>query len=449
MKIDKSQLIPFSSAQRVVGMQLMYSLAKNVINIFTSYNYDGKRDFALMQEALNETVRRNGALRIQIFKIKRERYQYIRENVTYPLNEITFTSKLDKENFEKEVAKKAVKWKKGEILRAYLAHNYDGNDILYTQICHFAADMAGCINFYTDFNAVYDALKNKTEMPKLPADYASVAKRDAQGYQDKEKLAEEDKYYRAYFGKHKEPAFAGLNGKIKANGTPFKYDVNKPIKIPLINNQTVSAQYDFDLEISKQVNQFCLDYKCTIGNFYYLLCCLCAAKLNEVETMLPIELINCRATLADKTVIADKAQTIVNYVTIPSDSTFLKLLADFGEEQSTHLRHVGFDDMKLQYATHGVWKYPMTSTYHPFMFSMVPSINKEKEGVNVLPNGRFALPAYLAFMIDMKTGILKVGYDCQKKYIDEQDILRFHKTLQKVAKQIIDNPEVLIKDIKL
>ena len=66
----------------------------------------------------------------------------------------------------------------------------------------------------------------------------------------------------------------------------------------------------------------------------------------------------------------------------------------------------------------------------------------------IYSNEKCALPAYIGVLYDLNKQTMQIAYDVQTKITTEEDVIAFHNRLTNILSQIIENPEILLKDIK-
>ena len=128
---------------------------------------------------------------------------------------------------------------------------------------------------------------------------------------------------------------------------------------------------------------------------------------------------------------------------------FKENLSKFVENQNQLYRHLDFSDQQFEMMLHKTYGSSMFETYYSITFSFIPIVNTNGIEFNIYSNGKGALPAYLAMLYNTNEGDANLAYDVQDKIISRDDVIRFHKNYISIINQIMDNPDILIKDIKI
>ena len=66
----------------------------------------------------------------------------------------------------------------------------------------------------------------------------------------------------------------------------------------------------------------------------------------------------------------------------------------------------------------------------------------------VYSNEKCALPAYIGILYDINKQEMQIAYDVQTKIVTESDVKNYHDQLTNIINQILNNPQILLKDLK-
>lgn len=447
---DKT-LYELNPSQEVVKMQLLFSLDKRVINILTSATTDEKFDFDLIKKAVNICIERNDSLRLRFVKTGFNKLmQYFEENVEQ--QEIPcydFATKEEQDEFIKSEQKKPIKYLKGKVIEVSLINTYDNKTMVFVKVCHLIIDTYGIIIFFKDLFEVYDALKNKTELPAPLNKFEDIVKKDLVKKHDKEAYEKNREFFLEYFKNREEPYYAGIHGlttKIAKKMYP-----NHLMKMFLIcNNKTAGYERDIDKNLTDKIITYCTNNKISPASFMFFASSLTQAKLNnDTPNMLQIELCNCRPTAFERNCAGTKVQSLGCYTHFDYDKTIKENFDTFCVNQNTFYRHVGFSDVEFQALTHKVWKSSQIQTYYGMLFSFIPMPKPNGVNIQVYSNGKFALPCYFAILFDTNGGGMKIVYECQTKLTNEQHVNTFHNNYISIINQIIDNDSKKLSEVEV
>ncbi len=436
-------------SQEVVRMQLLFSLDKRVINILASATSDSQLDWNILEQAMQKSFERNDCLHIKFVKRKRKWMQYFDENAKLDeIKHLKFGTKGEQEKFIENLAKNPIKYKKGKVIEIYFVETYDKKAMILLKVCHLVLDMYGINILFNDVFGIYNALKNGTEMPKEPAKFEEVLKKDIERKNNEQIKERNYQFFYDYYKDKPEPYYAGCHGNKTNYGK--KYFNKRLMKMFFVKNQTVAFMKNIDGELGKQMFDYCQKFKVSPANFLFFACTLTQSKLNDnTENQLQLELANCRATMQERTCAGTKAQSLGCYITIKQDKTIEENFNIFNANQTLYYRHLGMSDMIYQNLTHKIWKSSPIKTYYALAYSFIPFVKPQGVSIQMYSNGKFALPLYFGVMYDINTHEMVVAYECQKKLYNEALIDNYHNNLMYIIKQMLTSPQTYVKDVKL
>jgi hypothetical protein len=82
-------------------------------------------------------------------------------------------------------------------------------------------------------------------------------------------------------------------------------------------------------------------------------------------------------------------------------------------------------------------------------FSFVPFELPDGIHFDMYSNGNGALAAYVILLLDVKTNEIRMAYDVQVNSITEEHVDRFHQMYLGVINQVLENPQIQIKDVSI
>lgn len=435
-------------SQEVVKLQCKYTLFKRVINIVFSSSVDYELDFDLMQKAFNIVVQRNDCLRIRFKTIKGKLKQYFEKEVIFDnIERLSFDTKEKQDQFIKSISKHAIKYKKGEVVIPYFIKTYDNKYMVLLKICHLIIDIHGLNFLFNDLFDVYDSLLNNKEFPPMPYPFEEIVKHDLSKKENKQRYNENREFFKNYLANHDEPYYAGVHGP---NEPIWKKQLQKgkrAMKMFFVQNDTVPYEHKIGGEIINKAIEFSKKYQITLTNVFFYACSLtCSILNNNVTSMLPLQLCNCRTSLNDRNCAGTKVQSIGCFTEVDYEKSFVENLNEFTLTQLKLYRRINFSDQDFEMLVHNTYKSSMLESYYSITFSFVPYNRRKDVTYNLYSNGKGALPCYLVLLYDVNSNEIRMGYDVQKKITSEQDVLNFHNRYLKMLNDVLDNPELMLKE---
>ncbi len=447
--MEEKTFYELTPSQEVVMLQCKYTLFKRVVNITFSATSEEKLDWKTMKIAFFKTIERNDCLRLRFKIIDKKMMQYFEKDVAeWDIPYVEFKSEQEQNRFIAKETSKPIKFKKGEVVKVFFCKSFDGKDMVLFKVCHLILDMYGINVILKDLFAVYNALKNNEELPAQPKQYEELVKKDIVVKNNKEFMEANREFFSKYLLEREHPYYAGLHG-LTTDLAKKEFDSHS-MKMFFINCDTKGSMIPFGKELSNAIVKFCTEKKISPANLIFFACSVCQSKMNNnVENMLQLELCNCRGTALEKNAAGTKVQSVGCYVSISQDKTINESLKEFNTNQFNFYKHLGLSDIEFEKLVHQTYHTPFLRTYYALTFSFIPM--KRPQGVNfqIYSNGKCALPAYVAAMYDIDTNEIDMVYDCQTKLMNEKHVEKYHNNLMLILKQIIENPEQKIENIKV
>ena len=437
--------------QEVVHLQGNLSFHKNVYNITATLTLDDKIDFDLLKVAFNKVVERNDCLRLKFFKQNKKLVQIFEDERVYEnIPVLTFETEQEQEAFLAKETKKVTPFKKGSVIDPFFINTFDNKSLIVLRVCHLALDVYGINIIYKDLLDVYAALKDGKELPAAPTSFEEMIKADLKKKNDESYNKKNEEFFREYFSTRENPYYAGVHGE---NNPIWQKQLKKgrhAMKLFLFANKTQGYAHMIDKDLTTKVMNYCQEVKQTPANLLFFVASITASKMNgNIKHMLPMELCNCRGTVATKKGAGTKAQSVLCYTTVEHDNSFVENFEKFCADQNALYRHVGFSDMEVQKMLHEYYKSSFLEVYYGIAYSFIPMMMPKGSHFMVRSNGHGALPCYIAQLYRVEEGDIVMAYDCQTKIISEKDCETFHKNYLTVLKAIIENPNIKINEIKL
>lgn len=449
--MENKTLYELNQSQDVVRLQCKYTLFKRVVNIMTSMTVEDEVDFSLMKQALNITIERNDCLRLRFIKKKGQILQYFENDVKFDtIPRYEFKTKEEQEKFINKTKKKAIKYLNGDVIEPYFIKTYDNRYMVLFKVCHLILDIYGITIVFKDLFDVYYALKNNTPLPPSPTLFENVIKKDLIRKHDKEYDAKNHEFFTNLLDSHEEPYYAGIHGN---NSKIWQKQLSKnkhTMKMFFVKNDTEGFAHTIEKPLVDRVLEYCKTNNQTPANFLFYLSSICSSKLNNnISNLIPLELCNCRGTITEKKCAGTKVQSLACYTTIDQEKSFKENFDQFSSNQNTLYKHIGYSDQEFQMLLHKVYGASFLETYYSITYSFIPYSLPKGFEFNIYSNGKCALPAYVAQLYNVEDGNILMVYDCQTKIINENDVKDFHEKYLNIIDQVLNNPNILIKDIKI
>ena len=444
INVDKNALLGFNNSQDVINLQTKYSLFKRVVNIVFSVTCDEKFDPQLMKQAINKLFERNDCLRITFVKDGKEIKQYFVDHRTIgDIPTVHFETYGKMESFIKKFRRKPTNAFKGDVLRVVYATNPEGKQMILFKISHFSADTYGIGILVTDLFAVYNALRDGTELPAAPGSFAEIIRKDNE-YRHAEAVKKDEEFFHDYFfNRHPEPPiYCGTHGNKNDRWLKEKRKGHIGKTYLFVRCDTIGYQFTIPASINEKVLKWCTDNAISPSSFYYYTCSIAQSLINDrARNVLNIELLNCRGTVADRKAAGTKAQSVAIYTVVDYAKSFTENIKPVFDEQNEIYRHTRMSYLACEAMQHKAWNYSMLQSVNGVAFSFIPMAAPKGITLQVHSNGKGALFTYMALMHDLNTNEVYVNYDVQKLMVTPQQLIDFQNQYIHVIEAVLARPD--------
>ncbi len=448
------ELIP---PQEMIQFMLKYSFFhKQVTQIPESIIVKKDIDFDIMKKAFNIEIERNDCLRLRFFKEKGRIKQYfLPEYKVEKIPVLNFKSEQERIDVLTDDARKPVKMLKGETFRVKFFRTHDNRCGVYVNIHHLVMDNAAVFTFFADLFAVYDSLKDGSDMPKPLGKYEDIIKKELAYVADPENFRREEKAYREFMEKDGEPLYLGVEGPKLLEAERIKKknpDIKAPSLFDPIHDKAELTKYNIPYEDSQKVFKF-MDENGVSGECLVQLAMrLHVSKINNRHNdTYFIVLCPRRRTLAEKRAGGTLAAPLPQRIVLPENTTFREALEKMSEVQFWAFKHMDYPYLEYRALQQKMYNYPAAAGASTMMFSWFPleagSMNKweyEFEGYSL---GRYIMVLYTFAMKDTHSGCLKLSCMHRTKFVSVEDIEKFHKGTANALKLGVENPDMTLGEI--
>jgi len=441
----------FNYSQDIIHLQTKYALFKRVANILFSVTFENGFDEGRMLDALQLLIDRNDCLRLTFFKEGKEMRQFFepaRKLGKVPSVRFETTSQL--EAWVRRFRRKGLDMTKGQTFKPVFAVNASGEQMVFIKISHYVADTYGIGVLVNDLSAIYEALSNGSELPPAPGSFEEVIRKDNEYRANTEATEKDRSFFEEYYGKtHAErPLYCGIHGD--ESDRWLKYKKKGDISLPylFIRCDTKGYRFVIPAAITLRAEQWCKENEISMNTFFfYTYAIACSLRNNRAPIQAPLELMNCRATVADRKAAGTKVQSLSVCTKVDYEKSFNENIAALYAETTEMYRHTRLTYLEMEAMQHKVWNYSMLSQVINYCFSYIPIKNPKGVRLQVWSNGKGALVTYLAMMHDVDTNEVTVNYDIQTKMVTPEQLIEFQNLLTHVIEAVLDKPAAPLAEI--
>lgn len=447
----------FTPAEEMIYFMLKYSfLHKQVIQIPVSITLKKKINFDIMQEALKIEIERNDCMRLRLEKKGKVFRQYFLDSFDYGQVPVkNFNSQQELDDFFTKDAGKPIKVFKGENFRIYFFNTHDGQNGIYINVSHLIMDATATFIFFNDLLKVYEALVDKTEMPKPLGSYKEAIKKELEYINNAEKVKKDQDFYIEYFKRDNGPIWNGVMGnKPLLDAREKKKDPNLRAcgSFDPIHDKAVLDKRPLSAEDSKVI----LDFLDETGVSGEILCQLgmrlhvgkINGRNNDTHFLL---LSNRRKTINEKRCGGTMASALPWRVILPEDLTFMEAIEKIKVLQGEIMRHVNYPFLSWRDDESKLYNYSMVDGTTTMMLSWLPlekdTMNGWEYDYHSYCVGRYVMPLYSYAMKDAANNAMKFAYLHRTDTISEENITALHDNTVKALVMGCSNPDIKLSEI--
>ena len=447
----EKKLYAFNYSQDIIHLQTKYALFKRVANILFSVTFDEGFDEGRMLDALQLLIDRNDCLRLTFVKEGKEIRQYFepaRKLGKVPSVRFETTSQL--EAWVRRFRRKGLDMMKGQTFQPVFAVNASGEKMVFIKISHYVADTYGIGVLVNDLSAIYNALSSGSELPPAPGSFEEVIRKDNEYRANTEATEKDRSFFEEYYGKtHAErPLYCGIHGD--GSDRWLKYKKKGDISLPylFIKCDTQGYRFVIPAAITLRAEQWCKENEITMNTFFFYAYAVACSLINgRAPRQAPLELMNCRATVADRKAAGTKVQSLSVCTNVDYAKSFNENIAPLFAELTEMYRHTRLTYLEMEAMQHKTWNYSMLSQVINYCFSYIPIKNPKGVRLQVWSNGKGALVTYLAMMHDVDTNEITMNYDIQTKMVTPVQLIEFQNLYIHVIETVLDKPATPLGEI--
>lgn len=441
----------FNYSQDIVHLQTKYSLFKRVSNILFSVTFENGFKDGLMTKAIELLVERNDCLRLVCEKKGKQNMQYFREHCTVgKIPSFTFDSYGQIDKFVNKFRRGAINVYKGETFKPAFATGPNGEKMVFIKISHLVADTYGIGILVNDLYHIYNALERGEELPAAPGQFEEILKKDTQYRANEEGVDKDIAFFKDYYEvKHSTiPAYCGIHGNESDRWLKLKKKGARSLPYLFVKCDTRGYKFVIPATLTEKVEELCAQHSLSMNTFFFYTCAIACSLRNEKRPyQLPLELMNCRGTVADRKAAGTKVQSLSVYTTVDYTRSFIENVMELYSDQAELYRHTKLSFLEVQDIQHKLWNYSMTSQLTNFCFSFIPVAFPKGIQFQLHSNGKGALPAYMALMLNTETKEVYAMYDIQTKMCNTDQMIEFQNTYVKVIESVLKSPDAKLGEL--
>ena len=409
----------------------------NINNICGILYIQEKVNLDILEKAINICIQNNPSFSIKLTEKNGEIKQSFFTVPYIKFERLKFKDKAEVEEEAKKIISKTFDVKNNFLFefKSYETEDHLGGAILVMH--HLIADAATFAIICKSIIENYNKLKNNEEPICEKYSYEEYIKEE-QEYLKSDKFENDKKYWEDVY--ETIPDIASINGT-----TTTSEDIKDETK-------ALREEFKIDIDVWAKIQNFCKEHKISDYNFFMAIYAIYLGRVSNLDDFVIGTPILNRANFAQKHTTGMFINTAPLRIKIEDDISFINFAKKIAQSSFSLLKHQKYPYQKLLEDLRK--KDNDIPALYDFMLSY--QITKANDRSSEIPYSIKWIAAnhitngmYVNLHDNNDDGGITFAYDYQvKKYI-KQDIIDMHKRILHIIGQVLENEEILEKNIEI
>ena len=434
--IMKKKYYELTAPQKSIWLTEQYYKNTNINNVCGTFYSDEILDFEILKKALNTFLQSNDSFRIKLHFTEDKVVQYFSdlENIDFKI--IDIKNKNEQSTLEENMASKVFTMLDSLLFEIVLFRYPDNHGGFVMNSHHLISDSWTNGIVANDVALIYSKIKNN-ELYEKDKSLSYIEYIDSEKkYIESNKFHKDKEYWNNLFSTIPEVAtIPSLKDSIKDDD--------------ITANRIL---LDIGTELFAKLKNYCSENKVSLYNFFMSVFALYLGRVSNLdEFVIGTPILN-RTNYKEKETTGMFINTLPLKVTLSHEKTFLDNLKDIAVNSMSLLRHQKYS---FQYLIEDLRK---KDSNLPKLYNVLYSyqITKMNDNMNSLSHiTSWAFNKTISDDLDIHmfewndNDSIQIAYDYRTSKYDEQDISDLHARILHVINQILENNNILLKDIEI
>lgn len=429
----ESNYYELTNPQKNIWNTEMYFSNTNVNNICTSALFKDEVDIDLLREAINELVKIHDSFRIKLTLKNSVPMQYFEDYMPFNIDCVTVNNMDEFKNLESEMVNEKFKLLDSQLYKFKLVKIADYGTAIILNLHHMIGDSWSLGKTIQDIVSIYKSIKNNTPITEEVYSYKNFIAAEQQ-------YEESPKY-------HTDKEFWENTLKDLPNPVSFY----SPVSVSNVESSAAGRDsFSIEKSIMDKINFFCSANRISTYIFFMSVFSIYLANTcNTDDVIFGTPIIN-RLNYKDKQTTGMFISTIPFRIKI-TDNNFLDFATKNNINLLSTLRHQKYaysdivedvrkDNPDVQNLYNVAISYQVTKT---------KSNTSDDCETNWIFNNNCLNDINIHLHDFNETGNLKIDYDYLTSKYTAEDIVNHHNRILSIINQVLDNPELAIKDVQI
>ena len=425
-----------TAPQKSIWLTEQYYKNTNINNVCGTFYSDEILDFEILKKALNTFLQSNDSFRIKLHFTEDKVVQYFSdlENIDFKI--IDIKNKNEQSTLEENIASKVFTMLDSLLFEIVLFRYPDNHGGFVINSHHLISDSWTNGIVANDVALIYSKIKNNESYEKDKSlsyiEYIDSEKK----YIQSNKFQKDKEYWNNLFSTIPEVAtIPSLKDSIKDDD--------------ITANRIL---LDIGTELFAKLKNYCFENKVSLYNFFMSVFALYLGRVSNLdEFVIGTPILN-RTNYKEKETTGMFINTLPLKVTLSHEKTFLDNLKDIAVNSMSLLRHQKYS---FQYLIEDLRKKDsnLPKLYNVLYSYQITKMNDNMDSLSHITSWAFNKTISDDLDIHMfewnDNDSIQIAYDYRTSKYDEQDISDLHARILHVINQILENNNILLKDIEI
>lgn len=432
----KKEYFDLTAPQKSIWLTEQYYSNTNINNVCGTFYSSEKLDFELLKKSLNIFLRNNDSFKIKLCFTNDEIKQYFSEIEDIDFEIIDIKNKEEQTALENKVASKVFNLIDSFLFKIVLFRYPDNSGGFVINSHHIISDSWSNSLVANEVALIYDKVKNN------------------EPYEKSKELS-----YRSYLDTEKDYLVSSKFEKDKQYWEEVFSTVPEVATIPSIKNSEknddLSASrllLNVDSTLLSNIQSYCEKNRISLFNFFMSVFALYLGRVSNLdEFVIGTPILN-RTNFKEKQTTGMFINTLPLKINLVHDKTFIENLKDIAINSMALLRHQKYS---YQYIIEDLRKKDanLPMLYNIMYSYQITKMNENMDALNHTTSWTFNKTIADDLDIHMfewnESNTINIAYDYRTSKYEEQDILDLHARILHIIEQILENEDILLKDIEI
>ena len=425
-----------TAPQKSIWLTEQYYKNTNINNVCGTFYSDEILDFKILKKALNTFLQSNDSFRIKLHFTEDKIVQYFSELKDIDFEIIDIKDKNEQSALEEKMASKVFTMLDSLLFEIVLFRYSDNHGGFVINSHHIISDSWTNGIVANDVALIYSKIKkNELYEKDKSLSYIEYINSEKQ-YVESNKFQKDKEYWNNLFTTIPEVA------TIPSTKNAEKEDNIAANRILL----------DINASLFSKLKSFCTENKVSLYNFFMAIFALYLGRVSNLdEFVIGTPILN-RTNYKEKETTGMFINTLPLKITLSHEKTFLENLKDIAINSMSLLRHQKYS---FQYLIEDLRKKEpnLPKLYNVLYSYQITKMNDNLDSLNHVTSWAFNKTIADDLDIHMfewnENDSIQIAYDYRISKYNEQDISDLHARILHMINQILENNNILLKDIEI